>query len=82
MSLEPPAQEMVSYPQLGFFASPSAVWLLVPTKNDYAPLAAYEFWQVFRLANLFNPTAHIGFAGDLNAYRFAIAYSQYVKYME
>jgi hypothetical protein len=56
--------------------------LFVPAQNKDAPLAAYEFGQVFRLANLFNPTRHIGFAGYLNAYRFPIAYSQYIEYME
>jgi hypothetical protein len=61
--------------QLGFFASPSAIRLFVPAQNKDAPLAAYEFGQIFRLANLFNPTAHIGFASDLDTYRFAIAYS-------
>ena len=68
--------------QLHFFASPSAVRLLVPAKNKDAPLAAYKFRQVFRLTNLFNPTAHIGFASDLDTYRFPIAYRQYIEYME
>jgi hypothetical protein len=56
--------------------------LFVPAQNKDAPLAAYEFRQVFRLANLFNPTAHIGFASNLDTYRFPIAYSQYIEYME
>jgi hypothetical protein len=56
--------------------------LFVPAQNKDAPLAAHEFRQVFRLAYFFNPTAHIGFASDLYAYGFAIAYGQYVKYME
>jgi hypothetical protein len=68
--------------QLNFFASPSAIRLFVPAQDKNAPLAAYEFRQVFRLANLFNPTAHIGFASDLDTYRFPITYSQYIKYME
>jgi hypothetical protein len=56
--------------------------LLVPAQNKDAPLAAYKLWQVFRLANLFNPTAHIGFASDLDTYRFSIPYSQYIEYMK
>jgi hypothetical protein len=56
--------------------------LFVPAQNKDAPLAAYEFRQVFRLANLFNPTANVGFASDLDTYRFPIAYSQYIEYMK
>jgi hypothetical protein len=56
--------------------------LLKPTNDQYAPLRLDKLWQVFRLANLLNPRGHIGFAGDLYAYGFAIAYGQYVEYME
>jgi hypothetical protein len=68
--------------QLHFLASPSAVRLLVPAQNKDAPFATDQFWQILRFANLFNPTAHIGFAGYLYPYRFPIPYRQYVKYME
>jgi hypothetical protein len=56
--------------------------LFVPAQNKDTPLAADEFRQVFRLANLFNPTAHVGFASDLDTNRFSIAYRQNIEYME
>jgi hypothetical protein len=68
--------------KLKLFASVSAIRLLKPANDQYAPFGLDKLWQVFRLADLLNPRGHIGFAGYLYAYRFPITYRQYVEYME